>query len=59
MNKSLTWDDEENVLNREKCLGPASKESDKDKHEALGVEGRPADEERKDNDNWNINSYLY
>ena len=40
----VTRDDEENMLSRSECLGPAAIESDEHKHEALGVEGRPADE---------------
>ena len=56
MNNSLTWDDEKNVLNRSECFSPSAIESDQDKHQALGVEGRPAEEERKHNDNYNIKS---
>ena len=47
----LTRDDEEDVLSRGECLGPAAVESDEDKHEALGVEGRPTEEEGEDNNN--------
>ena len=53
-----TWGDEENVLSREKCFSPSAIESDQDKHQALGVEGRPAEEEWKHNDNWNQKSSL-
>ena len=51
---NLTWDDEENVLSRSECFSPSAIESDQDKHEALGVEGRPTEEERENNNNWNI-----
>ena len=49
-----TWDDEEDVLSRGEGFSPAAVESDEDKHEALGVEGGPAEEEGEDDNNLNI-----
>ena len=53
-----TWDDEEDVLSRGEGFSPAAVESDEDKHEALGVEGGPAEEEGEDDNNWNITFIL-
>ena len=50
----LTRDDEKDVLSGGECLGPAAVERDEDKHEALGVEGGPAEEEGEDDNNLNI-----
>ena len=41
------------MLGSDQCFGPFAIESDQDKHEALGVEGRPAEEEGEYNNNWN------
>ena len=41
------------MLGSDKCFGPSAIESDEDKHEALGVEGRPAEEEGEYNNSWN------
>ena len=51
--KSITGDDKKNVLNRSERFSPSAIESDQDKHETLGVEGRPAEEERENNNNSN------
>ena len=40
------------MLSRGECFSPAAIESDEDKHETLGVEGSPAEEERENNNNW-------
>ena len=42
------------MLGRGEGFSPAAVESDEDKHEALGVEGRPTEEEREDDNNWNM-----
>ena len=39
------------MLSRGQLFGPAAVQGDKDEHEALGVEGGPAEEERGDNNN--------
>ena len=49
--KCNTWDYEKYVLSWGECLSPGPVESDEDEHEALGVEGRPAEEEGEHNNN--------
>ena len=39
------------MLSRGEGLGPAAVQRDQDKHEALGVEGGPTEEERRNNNN--------
>ena len=47
----ITWDSKENMLSRGELFSPAAIQGDEDEHEALGVEGGPAEEERDDNNN--------
>ena len=49
----LTWNHKYDVLSRSEVLSPVAIESDEDEHEALGVEGSPAEEECEDNCNYN------
>ena len=46
MCRAPTRDYEKYMLSSDQCLSPGAIETDKDKHEALGVEGRQAEEER-------------
>ena len=48
----LTWRQEEQMVRVPVVLVPASVQCDDDEHEALGVEGGPADEENDHDNNW-------
>ena len=53
----LTWDDEEKLLGSDEMFVPTLGESDQDKHQPLGVVGRPAEEEGHHHHHWQYSEY--
>ena len=48
----ITWECEEEMLNRGEGGGPLPIQCDQDKHQSLRVEWSPAEEEGKHHNNW-------